>query len=184
MATDEEELDSATRAFEGLQAESASLRRSVEALKPALREERGLDYSPTLGALVTSLASHVAAIERHMGAAVPAEVARREIARVYDASLRPARGDLERAAREVQDAAHVLQGTIGRARDRREQRARILRTAAIAAAVGMATFSAARLPARPTHADRRPAGQPRGSALGTDRWTAGTGLISRSGPLE
>lgn len=96
MAVDEEEgTDNATRAFEALRAEIVSLRRAKEALEPTVKESREPDYSSTLGVLASSLeavASRVAAIEKYTGAALPAEVARREIARVYDASLRRARG--------------------------------------------------------------------------------------------
>lgn len=69
-----------------------------------------------------------------------AEVAQREIARVYDASLRPTRGGLERATREVGDAARSLEKMVGRARTRHEQRAWMLRTATFAAAAGLLAF--------------------------------------------
>jgi hypothetical protein len=182
---EEEGLDGATRAFEGLRAEITVLRRAVEAIESVLRENQAPDYSPTLGALAKSLdaiASRIEAIETHTGATVSAEVARREIARVYDASLRPARGDLERATREVLDAAHALHGAAGHNRIREEQRAWIIRTAAIGAAVGLLAvpllvFPIARMVPLGNLADGLAA-----FALGEDRWSAGMGLMSRANP--
>ncbi len=187
MAGDAEEegLDDATRAFEGLRAEITVLRRAVEAIEPVLRDNQAPDYSPTLGALAKSLdaiASRIEAIETHTGATVSAEVARREIARVYDASLRPARGDLERATREVLDAAHALHGARGRTRTHEEQRAWIISTAAIGAAVGLLAFPLLVFPlARFLPFGNLPDSLA-ASALGTDRWNAGTALMSRADP--
>jgi hypothetical protein len=187
MADDIEEdgIDDATQAFEGLRAEIAVLCRAVEAIEPVLRDNQAPDYSPTLGALTKSLdaiASRIEAIETHTGATVPAEVARREIARVYDASLRPARGDLERATREVLDAAHALHGAAGHTRTREEQRGWIIRAAAIGAAVGLLAFPPLVFPiARLLPFGNLPDSLA-ASALGTDRWTAGTALMSRADP--
>jgi len=186
MADDIEEdgIDDATRAFEALRSEITALRRTVEAIEPVLRENHGPDYSPTLGALAQDLdaiASRIEAIEAHTGATVSAEVARREIARVYDASLRPARGDLERATREVLDAAHALHGATNHARTREEQRAWIIRTAAIGAAVGLLAFPLAFPIARVLPFGNLPDGLA-ASALGEDRWNAGMGLMSRANP--
>ena len=46
---EEDQLDDATRAFEDLRAEVSVMRRAVEALGPALKENRAPDYSLTLG---------------------------------------------------------------------------------------------------------------------------------------
>ena len=43
---DDDQLDDATQAFDDLRAEVAVLRRAVEALGPALKENRSPDYSP------------------------------------------------------------------------------------------------------------------------------------------
>ncbi len=109
-------------------------------------------------------------------------MARREIARVYDASLRPARGDLERATREVLDAAHALHGATGHTRTGEEQRGWIIRTAAIGAAVGLLAFPLLAFPlARFLPFGNLPDGLA-ASALGQDRWNAGMGLMSRANP--
>src|SRR4051794_6149660 len=46
---EDDQLDDATRAFDDLRAEVAVLRRAVEALGPALKENRSPDYSLILG---------------------------------------------------------------------------------------------------------------------------------------
>ncbi len=185
VGIEEDGLDDATRAFEGLRAEIIVLRRAVEAIEPVLRENQAPDYSPTLGALTKSLdaiASRIEAIETHTGATVSAEVARREIARVYDASLRPARGDLERATREVLDVAHALQGAVGHTHRREKQRAWIVRIAAIGVAVGLLAFPLLVFPiARMVPFGNLP-DDLSASALGEDRWNAGMGLMSRANP--
>ena len=182
---EEDGLDDATRAFEGLRADITVLCRAVEAIEPVLRDNQAPDYSPTLGALTKSLdaiASRIEAIETHTGATVPAEVARREIARVYDASLRPARGNLERATREVLDAAHALHGAVGDTHRREEQRAWMIRTAAIGAAVGLLAFPLLVFPlARFLPFGNLPDSLA-ASVLGEDRWNAGMGLMSRANP--
>ena len=117
-----------------------------------------------------------------MSVAVPAEVARREIARVYDGSLRPVRADLERATREVADAAQSLGVTVGQARSRREQRAWTSRIAAVAAAAGLAAFPLLAFPlARALPIGDLP-DRLATSALGTEPWMAGASLMSRADP--
>jgi len=182
---EEEGLDDATRAFEGLRADITVLRRAVEAIEPVLRENQAPDYSPTLGALTKSfdaIASRIEAIEMHTGATVSAEVARREIARVYDASLRPARGDLERATREVLDAAHALHGAASHTRTQDEQRVWIIRTAAIGAVVGLLAVPLLVFPIARTVPLGNLADGLAALALSEDRWNAGMGLMSRANP--
>ena len=175
---EEDGLDDATRAFGGLRAEFTVLRRAVEAIEPVLRENQAPDYSPTLGALTKSLdaiASRIEAIEMHTGATVSAEVARREIARVYDASLRPARGDLERATREVARGACPPRSDRP-CPTREEQRAWIIRAATIGAAVGLLAFPLLVFPlARMVPFGNLP-DELSASALGEDHWNAGMGL--------
>ena len=54
---EEDQLDDATRAFEDLRAEVTVLRRAVEALGPALKENRAPDYSLTLGQIAKTQAT-------------------------------------------------------------------------------------------------------------------------------
>ena len=54
---DDDQLDDATRAFDDLRAEVAVLRRAVEALGPALKENRSPNYSLTLGQIAKTQAA-------------------------------------------------------------------------------------------------------------------------------
>ena len=138
-----EAVDAATRAFEDLRTEIAGLRQVVEALGPAIATGRAPDYSPTLGAIAKTLQAatlRIDAIAKHTGANLATEIARREIARVYDESLRPARLDLERSTREVLDAVNVVNGAVAKVRTGRGQRAWILRSSAIGLVVGLVAF--------------------------------------------
>src|SRR6478609_4776309 len=54
---EDDQLDDATRAFDDLRAEVAVLRRAVEALGPALKENRAPDYSLSLGHIAKAQAA-------------------------------------------------------------------------------------------------------------------------------
>ena len=109
-------------------------------------------------------------------------MARREITRVYDTSLQPARGDLERATREVGDAAQSLAATVGQGRSRREQRAWVLRVGVLAAMAGFVVFPLLAFP----FARALPMGDVpdrlAALALGMDPWSAGAKLMSHADP--
>src|SRR5215212_3157633 len=65
---EDEQLDDATRAFEDLRAEVVVLRRAVEALGSALKENRAPDYSLTLGQIAktqAAIGAHLEAMEGH-----------------------------------------------------------------------------------------------------------------------
>jgi len=67
-ASKTDQLDDATRAFDDLRAEVAVLRRAVEALGPALKENRSPDYSLTLGHIAktqATIGARLEAIEGH-----------------------------------------------------------------------------------------------------------------------
>lgn len=140
---DSPEVDEATRAFEDLRTEIIGLRQAVEALTPTIEKGRAPDYSPTLGVIAKNLHAatvRIDAIAKHTGANLAPEIARREIARVYDESLRPARLELERSTREVLDAVHVVNNAVAKVRTGREQRAWFMRAGAIGLAAGLVAF--------------------------------------------
>src|SRR6478609_6763072 len=60
---EDDQLDDATRAFDDLRAEVAVLRRAVEALGPALKENRSPDYSLSLGHIAKTQATIGARLE-------------------------------------------------------------------------------------------------------------------------
>ena len=137
------EVDAATQAFEDLRLEIAGLRQAVEALAPTIEKGRAMDYSPTLGVISKNLHAatlRVYAVAKHTGANLAPEIARREIARVYDEALRPARLELELSTREVLDAVHVVNNTVAKIRTGRAQRAWLFRAGAIGLAAGLVVF--------------------------------------------
>src|SRR3982751_5397482 len=99
---DGDQLDDATRAFEDLPTELAVLRRAVEALGPALKENRAPDYSLTLGQFAKAQATvceHLAAVEGHPALRLTPAVLGEQMERaVADASRKVLR-DAEDAAR-------------------------------------------------------------------------------------
>lgn len=181
-----EAVDEATRAFEDLRTEIAGLRQVVEALGPAIATGRAPDYSPTLGAIAKTLHAatlRIDAIAKHTGANLATEIARREIARIYDESLRPARLDLERSTREVLDAVHLVNGAVAKVRTGRAQRVWVLRSSAIGLAAGLVAFPlllhpvARLLPASWGIPERMAT-----SALGRQGWDAGALLMQADSP--
>ena len=112
-------------------------------------------------------------------------IARREIARVYDESLRPGRLDLERSTREVLDAVNVVNGAVAKVRTGRGQRAWILRSSAIGLVVGLVALPAAApsgrrlLPAHWNIPERMAT-----SALGRQGWDAGALLMQADSPPD
>lgn len=185
-AGEAEAVDEATRAFEDLRAEIAGLRQAVEALGSRIATGRAPDYSPTLGAIAKTLQAatlRIDAVAKHTGANLATEIARREIARVYDESLRPARLDLERSTREVLDAVHVVNGAMAKVRTSRAQRAGVLRSGAIGLVAGLVAFPlllhpvARLLPAHWGIPERMAT-----SALGRQGWDAGALLMQADSP--
>lgn len=183
---DSPEVDEATRAFEDLRTEIAGLRQLVEALVPALEQGRVPDYSPTLGVIAKNLHAatvRIDAVATHTGANLAPEIARREIARVYDESLRPARLDLERSTREVLDAVHIVNTAAAKVRTGREQRAWLVRASGIGLAAGLIAFPllihpiARLLPAAWGIPERIAT-----SALGRPGWDAGALLMQADSP--
>ena len=181
-----EVVDEATRAFEDLRTEIAGLRQAIEALGPTIATGRAPDYSPTLGAIAKTLHAatlRIDTVAKHTGANLATEIARREIARVYDESLRPARLDLERSTREVLDAVHVVNGAVAKVRTGRAQRVWVLRSGAIGLAAGLVAFPllihpvARLLPARWGIPERMAT-----SALGRQGWDAGALLMQADSP--
>src|SRR5215212_3555753 len=131
---EDEQLDDATRAFEDLRAEVVVLRRAVEALGPALKENRAPAYSLTLGQIAKAQATvceHLAAMEGH-----PALQLERAVTEASRQVLRDAEG----AARAISWANQEAQATLGSARTREAQNWRLLQAAAIGVVAGLILF--------------------------------------------
>lgn len=180
------EVDAATQAFDALGKEITELRQAIDALAPTIREGRAPDYSPTLGAIAKTLHAatlRIDAIAKHTGANLAPEIARREIARVYNEALRPARLELARSTREVLDAVHVVNGTVAKVRTGRAQRAWLMRVGAIGLVAGLVAFPLLVHPlARLFPASWSVPETIATSALGRQGWDAGALLMQADSP--
>src|SRR3954469_5635756 len=121
---EDKQLDDATRAFEDLRAEVVVLRRAVEALGPALKENRAPDYSLTLGQIAKAQATvceHLAAMADHpalrLTPAAFGEQVERAGAEASRRVLRAAGG----AAGAFSGASQEAQAMLGSARTREAQ---------------------------------------------------------------
>lgn len=160
----------AARAFEELRAEVAGLRQAVAALPGAWEEHRPPDTTPTLGAIVKSLAvvaGRLDRLEQQQQVPIQAEAGpMQETAR-----------KLELAVHDLRDERQRLAGLVGSARQQDEQRAGL-------ASVGLAALVVGLL-ASPLVASTLPFGlDGRVAALvmREDRWDAGMALMAAASP--
>jgi hypothetical protein len=184
---EEDQLDDATRAFEDLRAEVMVLRRAVEALGPALKENRAPDYSLTLGQIAKAQATvceHLAAMEDHPALRLTPAAFGEQVERAVAEASRKTLRDAEGAARAISGASQDVQAMLGYARTREAQNWRLLQAAAIGVVAGLTLFPLlgfpiARILPFGSLPDRLAA-----AALGEDGWSAGSGLMQRASPAE
>src|SRR3954465_7626862 len=137
---EDEQLDDATRAFEDLRAEVVVLRRAVEALGPALKENRAPDYSLTLGQIAKAQATvceHLAAMEGHPALQLTPEAFRARVERAVTEASRQVLRDAEGAARAISGASQEAQAMLGSARTREAQNWRLLEAAVLGVVAGL-----------------------------------------------
>jgi hypothetical protein len=140
---EEDQLDDATRAFEDVRAEVMVLRQAVEALGPALKENRAPDYSLTLGQSAKAQATvyeHLAAMEGHPALQLTPEAFGARVERAVAEALRKILRDAEGAARAISGANQEAQAMLGSARTRKAQNWRLLQSAALGVAAGVILF--------------------------------------------
>src|SRR3954471_19798966 len=104
---DDDQLDDATRAFDDLRAEVAVLRRAVEALGPALKENRAPDYSLTLGQFAKAQATvceHLAVVEGHPALRLTPAAFGEQVERAVADVMRKVLSEAEGAARVISGA--------------------------------------------------------------------------------
>lgn len=129
------------RAFDDLRAEVSVLRRAVEGLPEAWRENRPPDYSPDLGRMVNALGAvgrHLEAIEKNPVLKIEPSSYRHAVEQAGMAASREMQGTFDSAIREVQGERKQLAGIIGEARDRRRQRRWVLGASGLAFLCGFA----------------------------------------------
>lgn len=129
------------RAFDDLRAEVSVLRRAVEGLPEAWRENRPPDYSPDLGRMVNALGAvgrHLEAIEKNPMLKIEPTSYRHAVEQAGMAASQRMQGVVDSAIREVQVERRKLAGIVGAARDRYRQRWWVLGAAGLAFLCGLA----------------------------------------------
>ena len=179
----QEHEDAAEQAFEALRAEVAGLGRQLDALARQGEQGSGAitpDYSPTLGAMAKELqavTALLAGIERHPALRMtPAEYAQQAKAGVREVENAARRG-LDHAEERLRDTEKELQGLIGTAHEKAEQRRLFVATGALCIVVGMVLWMAL-IRVLPWGAGEWLAALP----LGGDEWRAGERLMHTASP--
>ena len=176
----EDQAGDPAQAFEDLRAEVSVLRRAIEGLPAAIRENRPPDYSQDLAILGKGLDEIGQSLETVL--ASPAlnltpEQQGQGIARAGSALVREAAQRLDRAAQEAERDRARLSGLIGQAWARDRQVRMLWWTGGVAFAVGLLVS--------PILASVLPFGlNARVAALvmHEDRWTAGGALMRMANP--
>lgn len=128
------------KAFDDLRAEVSVLRRAVEGLPEAWRENRPPDYSPDLGRMVNALGAvgrHLEAIEKNPMLKIEPSSYRYAVEQAGMAASQRMQNTFDGAIREVQAERKRLAGIIGEARDRGRQRWWVLGAAGLAFLCGL-----------------------------------------------
>src|SRR3954465_5499807 len=115
---DDDQLDDATRAFDDLRAEVAVLRRAVEALGPALKENRSPDYSLTLGHISktqATIGARLETIEGHPALRVTPAAFGEQLERAVANASREARREAEDLVQGISIACRDAQAMLGSA---------------------------------------------------------------------
>lgn len=176
----EDQAGDPAQAFEDLRAEVSVLRRAIEGLPAAIRENRAPDYSQDLAILGKGLDEIGRSLETVL--ASPAlnltpEQQGQGIARAGSALVREAAQRLDRAAQETERERSRLSGLIGQAWAQDLQVRLLCWTGGVAFAVGLLLS--------PILASVAPFGVNTGVAalvMREDRWTAGGELMRAANP--
>src|SRR3954466_6043272 len=131
---EEDQLDDATRAFDDLRAEVAVLRRAVEALGPALKENRSPDYSLSLGHIAkaqAAIGTRLEAIEGHPALRMTPATFSEQLERVVTNASREARREAEDLVQGISVVSREAQAMLGSARIREAQNWSLAQAAAV-----------------------------------------------------
>src|SRR3954451_18723530 len=122
---DDDQLDDATQAFDDLRAEVAVLRRAVEALGPALKENRSPDYSLSLGHIAkaqAAIATRLETIEGHPALRMTPATFSEQLERTGTNASREARREAEDLVQGISVVSQDAQAIVGSARRREAQK--------------------------------------------------------------
>lgn len=168
------------QAFEDLRAEVSVLRRAIEALPAAMRENRSPDYSEDLAVLgkgLDDIGEQLETVLKSPALMLTPEQQGQGIAKAGLTLVREAAQRLDRAAQEAERERSRLAGILGQAWAQDRQRRALCWTGGVAFAVGLALS--------PMVASVLPFGlNTRVAALvmREDRWTAGGDLMRAANP--
>ena len=107
---EDDQLDDATRAFDDLRAKVAVLRRAVEALAPALKENRSPDYSLSLGQIAktqAAIGTRLEAIEGHPALRMTPAAFGEQLERAVTNASREARREAEDLVQGISGAYRI-----------------------------------------------------------------------------
>src|SRR5689334_8413372 len=139
----DDQLDDATRAFDDLRAEVAVLRRAVEALGPALKENRSPDYSLSLGQIAktqAAIGTRLEAIEGHPALRMTPAAFGEQLERAVTNASRAARREAEDLVQGISMVSRDVQTILGSARTRERQNWRLLEASTIGVVAGLVLF--------------------------------------------
>src|SRR3954452_2733369 len=131
---DDDQLDDATRAFDDLRAEVAVLRRAVEALGPALKENRSPDYSLSLGQIAktqATIGTRLEAIEGHPALRMTPAAFGEQLERAVANASREARREAEDLVQRISVVRRDAEAMLGSSRTREAQNWRLAEAVAI-----------------------------------------------------
>ena len=140
---EDDQLDDATQAFDDLRAEVAVLRRAVEALGPALKENRSPDYSLSLGHIAkaqAAIGTRLETIEGHPALRMTPATFSEQLERVVTNASREARREAEDLVQGISVVSRDVQAMLGSARTREAQNWRLAQAVVLGVVVGLILF--------------------------------------------
>ncbi|MHB8283155.1 MAG: DUF6118 family protein [Caulobacteraceae bacterium] len=174
---DNEPVDAAAEAFEGVRADLAKMMTMLEAAKPA----QVVDYSLTLGRIAKSLA----VIEAHPVMKVAPDAYQQSITLSIQGVSKRLEGEMQRAIDAVTLASREMQRAIGAKRERRAQLEWALMAGAWGLFLGILVWGQGSGPiARALPASWRIPETLAAATLNMDRWDAGARLMRVENPVE
>ena len=184
---DDDQLDDATQAFDDLRAEVAVLRRAVEALGPALKENRSPDYSLSLGHIAkaqAAIGTRLETIEGHPALRMTPATFGEQLERAVTNASREARREAEDLVQGISVVSREAQAMLGSARIREAQNWSLAQAAVLGVVAGLILFPLlgflfARVLPFGSLPDTLAT-----AALGEDGWSAGAGMMSRANPAQ
>ncbi|MDE2182623.1 MAG: hypothetical protein KGJ78_06330 [Alphaproteobacteria bacterium] len=169
-----------TQAFDDLRAEVSVLRKAVEALPRAIRDNRPPDYAQDLAVIgkgLDEIGAQIEALRKYPALCMTPEQQGQSIANAGSALIREVAQKFDRAAQESDRERYNLAQMVGTLRGQQDQRVWLLMVGAVAFVIGFAAF--------PFVSRALPFGMNANIAaviMKTDQWDAGIALMKSDNP--